>query len=54
MDSLTRADLTTLLHSILCDAVKEAIDGNGQTAQLLQAYAEDVFEILENGGGLND
>lgn len=54
MDSLTRADLTTLLHSILCDAVKEAVSGNVQSAQLLQAYAEDIFEILENGGGLND
>lgn len=54
MNRLTRDDLTVLMDSMLADAVKEAILGNYSTARLLQAYAEDVLEILLEGSEYSD
>lgn len=54
MNRMTRDDLTVLMHSMLEDAVREAILGNYSTARLLQAYAEDVLEIVQSGGENSD
>lgn len=46
MKAQTRHDLLTVMSSLIEDTVKEAIQGNHRTAQLLSAYAQDIVEIL--------
>lgn len=50
MDKITKEDLHVVMHSMLQDAIKEALAGNEHTARLLQAYAVDIYEILDTGG----
>lgn len=50
MKSQTRQDLLIVVSSIFNDALKEATNGNYDTAQLLSAYAQDIVEILTEEG----